>query len=201
MLLVLTSACANYKYLQPGVPDDRCVEKIRYKGISSSWYDASIDVVGRHISGLMLVKALPDSSIRVVFTSEMGLKFFDFEFKDQQVFNVKYVVPQLNKKVVIKTLRQDLSLVLGLPFRDELQLWTKGAEYHYGVREKSSVKYFVTDSVCTPPVRLGQASGEKEILTVDLRGTVPGNIDEVSIRHLTFDMVINLKKIEKDVDE
>ncbi len=47
---------------------------------SSALCDAGIDVVGNHISGLLLVKAMPDSSRRIVFSSETGITFFDFDF-------------------------------------------------------------------------------------------------------------------------
>ena len=38
------------------------------------------NVVGNHLSGLLLIKKMPDSSTRMVFSNEMGLGFFDFEF-------------------------------------------------------------------------------------------------------------------------
>ena len=51
---------------------------------STTLYRTQIDVVGKHLSGLLFFKKLPDESFRVVFTNEMGLNFFDFHFADHQ---------------------------------------------------------------------------------------------------------------------
>ena len=78
-------------------------------------FQASIDVYENHLSGLMFVKdMIVDSSYRVVFLSETGLSFFDFEFpkSSNQPFKVHYCMDMLNKKLIIKTLKQDIELLL-----------------------------------------------------------------------------------------
>ncbi|MBK7307905.1 MAG: hypothetical protein IPI88_13305 [Chitinophagaceae bacterium] len=38
-------------------------------------YNTTVDVMGNHFSGLLLIKKMPDSSTRMVFSNEMGLGF------------------------------------------------------------------------------------------------------------------------------
>src|SRR5688500_8330513 len=76
------SCTAPYKSLKSvPVVDQTCIEKLHPQLLSTTLFSASIDVVGKHLSGLLFIKAMPDQSHRVVFTSETGITFFDFEYK------------------------------------------------------------------------------------------------------------------------
>ena len=55
---------------------------------------------------------MPDSSLRIVFSNEMGFKFFDFAFLPDGSFKVFTIIKQMDKKAVITTLRKDFELVL-----------------------------------------------------------------------------------------
>ena len=84
---------------------DQCLQKFK-PVIERALYNTSVDVTGKHISGLLLIKTMPDSSIRIVFSNEMGFSFFDFGFFTGNGFKVYHIIPQMNKKAVIKTLRK-----------------------------------------------------------------------------------------------
>ena len=75
-------------------------------------YNTQVDVVGNHLSGLLLIKKMPDSSTRMVFSNEMGFKYFDFEFAADGNFKVYSIIKQMNRKAVLKTLRKDFELIL-----------------------------------------------------------------------------------------
>ena len=53
-----------------------------------------------------------NNSFRIVFLSEAGLKYFDFEFFPDDSVQVHYAIDFLNKKALIKTLSNDLKLIL-----------------------------------------------------------------------------------------
>ncbi|HLZ16248.1 MAG TPA: hypothetical protein VKQ08_04385, partial [Cyclobacteriaceae bacterium] len=88
-----------------------CLDK--FKPIfTSDLYAASADVTGKHLSGLILFKTMPDSSVRVVFTNEAGVKFFDFGFQRDGKFTAHQVIRQLNRKLVVRTLQKDFELAM-----------------------------------------------------------------------------------------
>jgi hypothetical protein len=66
-LLLVTACASDYKARKAVAPDQVCADKIKPVGIKTAWYTTHIDVIGKHISGLLLVKQMPDSSKRVVF--------------------------------------------------------------------------------------------------------------------------------------
>src|SRR3978361_803813 len=108
-LFVLVGCSSVYKNLQPATGNINYIQKFK-PNFKNALYKAEIDVVGHHLSGLLLIKTLPDSTIRMVFSTEMGYKFFDFAFSPDGDFKVFYVVKQMNKNAVIKTLKKDFEL-------------------------------------------------------------------------------------------
>src|SRR5690349_19629722 len=104
-ICVLLAGCASeYKTLKQVPLDQACLSKIQPAKIQTQWFDASIDVVGKHISGLLLVKTLDDNTRRVVFTNEAGVTFLHFGWDAENKFKVHQIISQLGKKVVIDLL-------------------------------------------------------------------------------------------------
>jgi len=86
---------------------------LQFKPIfTKALYKTNVEVTGKHLSGLLLLKLMPDSSTRIVFSNEMGFKYFDFEFSAAGIFKVYYILPQMDKKPVLTTLRKDFEIVL-----------------------------------------------------------------------------------------
>ena len=74
-------------------------------------FKSTIDIYNNHLGGLILIKLMPDSSYRVNFITELGLKIFDFEIKGEQ-FKVVYCLEKMNKKKLIQVLKDDFTLLL-----------------------------------------------------------------------------------------
>lgn len=171
---------------------------MRPRGIATSWYTASIDVVGKHLSGLLLIKEMPDSSRRVVFTNEAGITFLDFEFNAANQFRVKQVMKQLDYKAVVELLQKDFALMLGIPFTTPpYTAWSSGNEFFYGVTQKKETAYFITGLDCASLRRLELGSRRKRKVTVTFAGSDLRRPDALTIQHYTFNMVIALKKLER----
>ncbi len=195
----LMSCASDYRNLQVSPPDHGCAEKTVPRQLVTSWYNASVDVMGRHLSGLLLVKNMPDSSQRVVFTNEAGITFFDFGFSRQGDFKVYNVIAQLNKKPVIQTLRKDFELVLGVPFRKGYyNRYVFGDEIYFGVKQKKETAYFITNKDCASLHRLEWGSARKRKVSVQFPGTGYPDPDQIELLHFTFNMQIKLSRIHKE---
>src|ERR1700750_1042543 len=77
-----------------------CLDAFRPR-FSKALYNTQVNVTGKHMSGLLLLKIMPDSSTRIVFSNEMGFKYFDFAFAADGTFKVYYVLPAMDKKPVL----------------------------------------------------------------------------------------------------
>ncbi|WP_276369840.1 hypothetical protein [Chryseolinea sp. H1M3-3] len=197
---IVCLACASdYKHMRAVEPDATCISKLAPRQFSTSWYHASVDVIGKHISGLLLIKNMPDSAYRIVFTNEAGVTFFDFGFSRDGKFNVYNIINQLNKGPVIQTLRKDFELILGLPFHTKIsQAWTMDDDVFYGVTQKKETAYFITSKDCASLRRLELGSSRKRKVTVNITGQPYPTPDKIEIVHNTFDMQIKLTRFEKE---
>src|SRR6267154_2957609 len=98
--ILLLSCASDYRTLKAVQVDLDCVTKIAPRQIHTSWYHAGVDVAGNHISGLLLIKNMPDSTTRVVFTNEAGVTFFDFGFSSDGRFVIHTIIKKLNRKAI-----------------------------------------------------------------------------------------------------
>jgi len=83
---------------------------------SSYLYQSEIRFMKNYYSGMMVIKHQSDSVSRVVFLTEMGIKVFDFEIRNplnyKDFYKVFYIMEPLSKKIIQKTLANDLGLLL-----------------------------------------------------------------------------------------
>ena len=193
----LPGACNQYRHLQKIQDDETCIQKFR-PDLSNVIYRTSVDVVGKHLSGLLIFRSMPDSSFRVVFTNEMGLSFFDFGFLPGNGFEVYQVVPQFDKKSVIKTLRKDFDLVM---FRNldsiskRYSLKDSSLVYH-ACPQPDGINYYITDAGCHQLIKMQRSSAKKPVVEAFIMGGSPEiSPDSILIRHLNFEFTITLKKI------
>ena len=194
--LVLFSACSTlYSGLPKSAGNADCLK--RFKPVfSSALYKAEIDVTGKHLSGLLVIKKMPDSSTRAVFSNEMGVTFFDFQFLQNGSFTVFRIMKQLNKKPVIKTLRKDFELVFMECVRSAPAYSLKDERYTYqAYPQRSGVYYYVTDSACTRLVKMQRASKRKVVMEAIMQDQDHGSPDTIGISHKNFNFDIGLKKI------
>jgi hypothetical protein len=195
---LLLSCASDYKGLKAITVDQDCLSKIKPVALTTSWYDAGIDVMGRHISGLLLIKEMPDGSRRLVFTSEAGLTFFDFGFDGGGNFKVYYINTQLDRKAVVRLLEDDFSLLLGFAFDKPVwRSWVLKDEKYFGVSEKNENHYFITDEDCGSLQRLESGSKRKRKLTISMVGPDRETPDTITLQHHTFAMKINLTKLKR----
>jgi hypothetical protein len=195
-------SCSQYGHMRSVQSDADCVQKFKPE-FNRALYKTSVDVIGKHISGVLLIKTMPDSSIRIVFSNEMGFSFFDFGFLPNNGFTVYQILPQMNKKALIKTLRKDFELIMfrnmGSP--DHFALADSNLIYH-GYRQTNGTNYYITDTLCRQLIKMQRASKKKPVVEAVMIPDKTGNAPEsISIRHLNFNFTISLKKIPSSAAE
>jgi hypothetical protein len=201
LLVTTLSGCTSYyKTLVSTEASQECNPEFRPAALPTNLYHASVDVVGKHIGGLLFIKEMPDSSRRLVFTNQAGLTFFDFEFDKHGKFSVKRIIDDLDRKSVVSLLQKDFELLMGYSFRRSLQTWRHNDETYYGFTDGSTKSYFTVIN-CSMIGRLETGSRRKRIVSITMDGNPPDKHDTIVITHFTFPMTINLKKIEKDAHE
>jgi len=191
-------ACSSvYRGIKKANTDPGCL--LQFKPVfTKALYSTTVDVVGKHLSGLLLVKAMPDSSTRLVFSNEMGFKYFDFEFSAAGIFKVYYILPQMDKAAVLTTLRKDFELLLMQhPDTGKAFLLKKDGLFYYGFPQTKGNNYYITDSTCRQLIRLERASKRKPVVIAVMQNYTDGMPDSIGISHTNFNFTIGLKKLKQ----
>lgn len=74
-------------------------------------YKAKINIYNKNFGGILIIKKIKKEHHRVVFTTEIGNKIFDFEIIGND-FKVNYFSEDLNKNIVLKTLEDDFRILV-----------------------------------------------------------------------------------------
>ncbi len=196
-LLFVLSCSPSYKQMQSAKADINVLQKFK-PAFTVALYNTTVDVVGNHLSGLLLIKKMADSSTRMVFSNEMGFSFFDFEFKPDGEFKVYSIMQKLNKKSVIKTLQHDFELILmnNLDTSKAIVKANEGLTYFIFPQGKG-FNYYITNQSGSELVRMERSSNKKTIVEAVMKNYQNGVPDTIGISHKTFEFNIGLKRIER----
>ena len=196
--LFLLSGCSSvYKNLQPASGDVQSIRRFA-PDFTNALYKTEVDVVGHHLSGLLLIKTLPDKSVRMVFSNEMGFKFFDFEFKPDGKFKVYYIIKQMDKRPVIITLQKDFELVM-MRKQDMAKAYLRKDDknLYYVFPQEKGFNYYITDKDNTQLLRMERSSVRKPVVQAITNNFVRGIPDTIGISHKNFSFTIGLKRLER----
>ena len=194
-LLLLLSCAGVHKNLQTETGDVNLIQKFK-PSFTVALYKTEVNVTGKYLSGLLLMKKMPDSSLRMVFSNEMGFKFFDFAFLPDGSFKVFSIIKQMDKKAVKTTLRKDFELVLMRGLDPATAYIRSDSQYVYHIfPEKKGFYHYITNKEGDKLVRMERASKKKvvvEAITTNNTGGIP---DSIGISHKNFNFTIGLKRI------
>ena len=196
-LFFLLCCSPVHKQMQSANADVSTIYKFK-PAFTVALYNTTVDVVGNHLSGLLLIKKMPDSSTRMVFSNEMGLSFFDFEFSPDGNFKVYSIIKKMNRKSVIKTLRHDFELVLMNTLDNSKASVRKQDDLLYFIfPQAKGYNYYITNADGTELLRMERASNKKSVVEAVMQNYQNGIPDTIGISHRTFEFNIGLKRIER----
>lgn len=161
-------------------------------------FNTGIDVMKRHFSGLMVVKQTAKDTFRVIMITEVGLKVMDLEFFPSGAMKVHYIMDPMNKKMLIKTLSQDISMILmnSLEGRDNKKLRDRKNNLVFRYRFGRKKIYYKIEEGFPGPVHAWLTKGFSKKVHADFYGKL-NKPDSVKIEHDNFALSITLNRIEE----
>ena len=196
--MVFNSCSSSYQNLTPVTnADPGCVMKFK-PTFTRTLYNTQVDILKTHLSGILFIKQMPDSSTRLVFSTETGFKFFDFEFSREGAFTVHYILDKMNRKPVINTLENDFSLLLMNRMQQSSGSFKKDDKlYHrFSIGNGKYNSYYITDTLCTLLKGAENRSGRKASSRLMYSGFSQNEPDSVYISHAGIKFIIALKRLE-----
>lgn len=192
--VVLLQSCRTY---QPVFTD----EEILSETIHNSYfadpdrdyaYRAGITVYGHEFSGLFILKKTTISSHRIVLTTEFGNTLLDMTLFPEG-YQKHSVVPHLDKKIILKTLANDISLLVQENFETHKKGRTESGYIYGSTYRKKNVFLWLTSEKIIKKITL--ASQFKEKLSVYFEGISDNVAEEILIDHHNMPLQIRLKTL------
>jgi hypothetical protein len=107
------------------------------------------------------------------------------------------MLPKMDKKAVVKTLRSDFELVLLRPDLSRAHMM-QDSNYHYTVVPTGKGNnYYITDTACQQLERIEKSSKRKPVVKVWMEHYNAGVPDTINIRHQGFKFNISLQRVQK----
>ena len=103
--LFLSVGCSSYQWMED------CSVIIEAQTEQSEKYNLQIDFRKHHFSGILLIKRMNSSEIRIIGATHFGLSLFDFSIKNNQ-FIINDCIEPLKKKKLLKLLERDFKQLL-----------------------------------------------------------------------------------------
>lgn len=113
LLLILICIILTFgtKGQQAGITAGEHYRTSVFDSFEKALYKGSMDISKFHFSGIFLLKKTGNNSVRIVFSSELGMNYYDVELKGNE-FVVHSCMPILNKPALLQKLENDFRLLL-----------------------------------------------------------------------------------------
>jgi len=188
------TGCNHYRNLTATPP----IETIAFSPavVTNAKYLTQFDIYGKHLSGIMLFKRTTDSTERIVFTNEMGFKFFDFEIS-ADTFKTIYMLDRMNKPYIVNTLYRDLAMLCA-PGSNHGVMFNNNGEYNLYRQQLSKneyLYYYIPSNSSTPnKIEMGTLRKAKVVATISNDST--GEAQNIDIQHKNIKLRVRFTLIK-----
>jgi hypothetical protein len=153
-------------------------------------YKTHIEIYGNQLSGIFITKRLNDSLHRMVLTTDFGNKLLDFEISENS-FKLNFIVNNLNKKIIINTLKNDFRTLLQVNHNVMKTYKTKN-EIIYQTKNKL---YFYNDLITNNLNKIIKTNKRKERVIFTFHSKKPSFAENITIQHKNIKLKIEFNQI------
>lgn len=202
LVCLLISGCASNRFSE--LKDGKAVTITSdlllplFKNSSPSpLYKAEITLYRKKFGGLLLVKNMPDSSYRIVFTTETGIKLLDFELK-KSGFKLIYCIDKLNRPSVVSTIATDIQLLL-TEYKQEqnAKVFDQSGNKLIQLNRADTLIHYHMEGFSNQPKKIEQGIGKKKKVVLDLQNYMQEIPSGISIQHKNIRLKIILTLVQR----
>lgn len=159
-------------------------------------YKTNITVYGHELSGIFIAKKINDTTHRIVFTTEFGNKLMDFEISETD-FKINSIVSELDRKILINTLRDDFRLLLKKDYILHQQFENQSADI-YKSQDGKRDNYLFVSKKDHKLEKVVQSSKTKEKFTLTFSSENDIFAEKILINHQNIKLKIELNYLKSE---
>ncbi|WP_300565716.1 hypothetical protein [Flavobacterium sp.] len=196
IVTLLLFSCKSYQ-IQDAVKKEKTITEFKNPYFSNQAtdyvYKANIEIYGNKLGGIFIAKKINDTLHRVVFTTEFGNKLLDFEMSENN-FKVNYILDDLNRKIIINTLKDDFRLLLKANHQIDA-VFEKEPFVIYKSIDNKRFNYFFESKKENKLMKLVNTSKTKEKVTFEFSSKNGIFAENIKITHQNIKLKIELFQI------
>ncbi|MBW8522391.1 hypothetical protein K0U91_07885 [Chryseobacterium chendengshani] len=195
LIFLLFTSCKTYKLadVQSVSNSKKIVENLFFSSKEDYVYKCQMDIYKNHVSGILIIKKITETTHRVVMTSDFGNKMIDFEISEND-FKLNYVLADLDKKMVINFLKNDFQELLRQKYpvaesfeNDDSDIFLSKIDKKTYYLYYTKVYHQLKKIVCT--------KNEKEKIDFTFASKKPTFAETINLEHKDFKITIKLFQI------
>ena len=186
-------SCKSYQ-VQDAVSVDNSLQFFQnqyFSDVSLDYvYKTHIEIYGNKMGGIFIAKRINDSIHRMVLTTDFGNKLLDFEISENS-FKVNFIIDNLDKKIIINTLRDDFRTLLQVNSK-VFKTYKRNNEVIYQTENNA---YYYFDEVSRNLTKIIKTNKRKEkvVFTFDSKKTTFA--ENINIQHFNIKLKIDFNQI------
>ncbi|UMQ41018.1 hypothetical protein MKS83_16630 [Chryseobacterium sp. Y16C] len=195
LIFLLFVSCKTYKLtdVKPVSNSEKTVENLYFSSSEDYVYKCQMDIYKNHVSGILILKKINKTAHRVVLTSDFGNKLIDFEISNDD-FKLNYVLPDLDKKIVINFLKNDFQQLLKKEYPVTESFENENSKIYLSkVDKKIYYLFFNKENGLLKQIIYTKNNKEKIDFTFDAKKHIFA--DSIDLQHKDFKINIKLFQI------
>lgn len=186
-------SCKSYQ-VQDAVSVDNSLQFVQnqyFSDVSLDYvYKTHIEIYGNKMGGIFIAKRINDSIHRMVLTTDFGNKLLDFEISENS-FKVNFIIDNLDKKIIINTLRDDFRTLLQVNSK-VFKTYKRNNEVIYQTENNA---YYYFDEVSRNLTKIIKTNKRKEkvVFTFDSKKTTFA--ENINIQHFNIKLKIDFNQL------
>lgn len=157
-------------------------------------YKANISVYGNELTGIFIAKKINETTHRVVFTTEFGNKLLDFEISEKE-FKVNSIAEELDRKILINTLKTDFRLLLRKDYLIQKQ-FENASDIVYQSKDGNRYNYLFVSKSDEKQYKIVHSSRTKEKISISFDSENNIFAERVVIQHKNIKLKIELNYLQ-----
>lgn len=195
LILLLAVSCKTYKLtdVKQVSTAEKTVENLYFSSGEDYVYKCQMDIYKNHVSGILIIKKISETTHRVALTSDFGNKLIDFEVSDDD-FKLNYVLPDLDKKIVINFLKNDFQQLLKKQYPVSESFENENSKIYLSkIDKKGYYLFFNKENNLLKQIIYMKNNREKIDFTFDAKKHIFA--DSLNLQHKDFKINIKLFQI------
>ncbi len=201
LIIIAFCSCKSYdlKDAKPISSSEKTLENLYFSSKEDYVYKCQMDIYKNHVSGILIIKKINEITHRVVLTSDFGNKLIDFEISEND-FKLNYVLPDLDKKIVINFLKKDFQKLLKQEYIVNQTFENDSTKIFYSENAKSGY-YLSFNKENNLLKQIVYTENKKEKTDFTFEAKKPTFAETIEIQHKDFKINIKLFQITETEQE